>query len=241
MSDWLKKRVLFIKLIFLAFLLLIVYTHLNYSSFKQKKLLEMGNKLAWREGVLYPPRGRIVDANNKSIAWSERYYDFVINKKYCEKKYLENINNALTDLRVDILPSIPQEKVTLQSLNDDIVIVYGIKPDVNLKQLMAQISDYKFFRVKPRLVRLVIDHKSIKKMIGKTAIKDGKMVGISGLELKFDKILSGEATHYKVMLNRSRKWITETFEAYQGVKSQDIVLKQTIAELLNYKNGENSK
>ncbi len=241
MSDWLKKRVLFIKLIFLAFLLLIIYTHFNFSYFKRKELLEMGNKLAWREGILHPPRGRIVDSNNKSIAWSERYYDFVINKKYCEEQYIDKINNALQDLKINILPSIPQEKINLQILNDDPVIVYGIKPDINLEQLLAQVSYYKFFEVKPRLVRLVIDHKSIKKMIGKTTVRDGEMIGVSGLELKFDKVLSGEPTHYKVMLNRRREWITETFEVDKGVKPQDVILKKTIAELLNYKKSGNAK
>ena len=213
--------------------LLILYTHFSYAFINREELLKIGNKLAWREGILLPPRGRILDADHKKLAWTERYYDFVVKKQFCGKKYIKEINKALKILRKTVLKKIPNRVSSVESLKNDNVIVYGLKSDVDLKIINEKISHFKFFAIKPRLVRLVVDHNSVRQLVGETKCVGDKMIGISGLELKFDERLSGSPIYYKVMLNRKRQWISETFSTKTGKKPQDIVLKKTLVEILN--------
>ena len=232
MEQWLKKRYLIIKIIFLAILLFILYTHFNYAVINREELLKIGNKLAWRQGVLFPPRGRILDANKKKLAWTERYYDFIVKEKFCDEKYIEDINRALKVLRKSTFKKIPPQNFTVRNLKNDNVIIYGLKPEVDLKEINNEINKFNFFAIKPRVVRLVVDHGIIKKIIGKTKNIDGKITGISGLELKYNEQLSGSPIYYKVMLNRKHQWISETFSTKDGKEPQDIILKKTLAEML---------
>ncbi|UDQ98518.1 hypothetical protein AAEX28_00170 [Lentisphaerota bacterium WC36G] len=232
MENNLGKRIFYLKIIFLLLLLIVLYTHFRYAFLERNKLLQLGNKLAWREGILYQPRGKIYDSDMNILAWTERYYDLVIKQDFCEKQNIDKINKVLNLIRKSLVPEIPHKKFIIEDLQEDNVVVYGIKPEIDLKKLNEIIDNFEFFAIKPRIVRLIVDHKKIQKIIGKTKIVEGKIIGISGLELKHDKKLSGTPVHYKVMLNRKREWITETFSTSSSEKPENVVLEKNIAKLL---------
>ena len=87
--------------------------------------------------------------------------------------------------------------------------------------------------IKPRIIRIIIDHQKLNNIVGKVEIANKTMLGISGLEKKFNEELAGKPARFKIMLDREKNWIdTTTREVAKGKVGEDIVLNQTIEELL---------
>lgn len=205
---------------------LIAVSYLFYFAYiARDKYIKSGLKLAMRKGYYSAGRGRILDKNGVPLAWSERFFDLLLLKPPELPKFQQVLDNKLQHILSDIKPC--------HSVKPLSVIYYNIPPNkiATLEQLIHEFPDLKII---PRTERVVVNYPTIKKAVGKVAMRDGILCGISGFELQFNQTLSAKLGSYTVMLDRHKNFINGTWRLEK--KSQpgkDIRLKLSCAELKN--------
>ena len=89
-----------------------------------------------------------------------------------------------------------------------------LKNSLSPEEIVLYAREFRFFpevRIVPVIRRVVTGPPEIRERIGKTARNNaGEIVGISGLERKYDMELSGRAGRVIVMLDRNGNWCNET-------------------------------
>ena len=71
-----ERRLIFLLILLLVWSACASGALLYYSVYARERYLKAGQRLALRRGDFQATRGRILDRNGVSLAWSERYFDF---------------------------------------------------------------------------------------------------------------------------------------------------------------------
>ena len=86
-------------------------------------------------------------------------------------------------------------------------------------------------QIAPRIERKVVDYPKVKRQIGQVRFIKGRLVGISGLEKKYNVILSGTPGKYMIMLDRNKNWIKNSGKSLRlATPGRDIRLQLTVEE-----------
>lgn len=197
----------------------------HYSVGERQMLLKKSHPIAWRQAKLPARRGRILDRDGVVLAEDVFCCDLLLFRLPKEK---ERRKNLLKKLRVTAGEAEHPENL-------------GNLPAVWRKNLTAEeIAKFtRIFRGYPeihtagRLERRYNAAPIVQKQLGETIEDDEqKRYGISGLELKYDRELSGRDGKIRVMRDRNGSWIYETLQVIRQPKNgRDVRLDKTLAEL----------
>lgn len=218
-----KKRA---KIVFSALLIwtaICTVAFFYYGVIAREKYMKLGNKLARRELSYYPERGRILDENGIVLAWSQKYYDLHFNNLIDSPTRTEQIYKRVAE----IVPEARQPKPG----NMHSLMLRAIKPE-QLLALEQLIYLYQELQVSPRIERKVVDYPEVQAKIGKVKYVSGRLIGISGYEKKFNRLLSGTPGKFKVMLDRNKNWIKNSGKSIKmATPSKDLVLPYSLEEI----------
>lgn len=197
-----------------------------FSVIAREKYLNIGNKLALREGIYSAGRGSILDKNRKRLAWSEKYFDLFLIKSPHLPKFQKHLFKKLKLVLPDMKPFHEDE-------DSDIRLIYRNVPVRKIGNLSNLVHEYPSLKIIPRTERVVIDYPAVKHYIGRVEMVNGELCGVSGAELKYDDVLRGISGCYVVMLDRNKNWIKDTWrEIRKGVRGKDVILDKSLDELL---------
>lgn len=195
---------------------------LYYSVFARERYLESGQRLALRHGDFQASRGRILDRNGTPLAWSEKYFDLYIFEAKNGNDSPELIIRAVRRVVPDCEVAVISETTWL------LKTALTPRQILNLEPLMRS---YPELAIQARTERRTVDNPEVRSKIGKTADKNGTIIGISGAELTYNSQLNGISGTYEVMLDRRRDWIPGTWRLVKlAIPGQDIKLEFSIAE-----------
>lgn len=197
-----------------------------YSVFARQKYIELGNKIAVRQGTYYAGRGRILDKNDRVLAWSEKYFDLYLMSSEDDP----NIRSMTLRKVTEILPDAAFHRVK----DSDFLLKREISPEkiLALEPLLIKFPDLKIF---PRIERKAVDYTEVRNYIGRVEFRDGNQRGISGIEKEYDSILTGTAGIYEVMLDRHKNWVQGTWLLkLKAVSGNDVKLDVSIEEINNH-------
>ncbi len=185
----------------------------NLAVLRSEHYLKQGELIATYYGSIPAPRGRIVDADRVPLVWSEKYFDLY---------YLDDPANM------------PEELCTALSmivrLNKRNPLVYSLKPD-EIEKMAELLKGNSHLKIKMRVERIAIDSPKIRQQAGQLVTVNGETHGISGLELEHDAALAGQSGRFKVLLDRYRNWIANTYvELIAPQPGRDVVLNLKISD-----------
>ncbi len=196
-----------------------------YSVFARQKYIELGNKIAVRQGTYYAGRGRILDKNDRVLAWSEKYFDLYLMSSEDDP----NIRSMVVCKVAEIFPDAALHRVK----DSDFLLKREISPEkiLALEPLLTKFPDLKIF---PRTERRVVDYAEVRNYIGRVEFKEGNQLGVSGIEKDYDNILAGTCGIYEVMLDRHKNWVQGTWLLKRkAVPGNDVKLDVSLEEIKN--------
>jgi len=165
----LRNRNRIIIAVFLLWALLITCRLFFYTVYSRDHYLEEGNKHAWRSGVIPAARGRILDKNGQSLAWTQRYYDLTVDvyPDLCRAntKLIGELRGKLKGL----IPDDKREKYTKKNLTPSEIIL-----------LKDYLSKYQGVKIVPRLERQYVDYPEVRKMVGYVDTIEGCFFVVKG-------------------------------------------------------------
>ena len=165
---------------------------------------------SWQVGTLPGMRGRILDERGTPLVWSIRIFSLVYDANSGMGEFWQDLLSLAEIIPLDINLN-AQGEVEGELL---------LKNHLTAKEIMALqpfITDHYQFKIISRFERrYVTDDPSILEGIGKTVIKSGREVGISGIEAMYNERLTGIDGKYRVMVDSSRNWIPETWQELQA-------------------------
>ena len=188
-----------------------------------ERYIREGEKLARVHGRIPAPRGRILDCNGVPLAWSERYFDLCWQGRRGELPE-EGVLQQLQRI-------VPEAALPVAKSDEAELLCRGISPD-RLRRLESLVKAGKGFRIVQRWERMTVSSLRIRRRPGTVMLLEGELVGQSGLELEFDSLLRGKAGEFRVLLDRYRNWIPESWELLRNpVPGRDIKLNVAAEEL----------
>ena len=195
----------------------------HYSVSARGKYLDMGDKLAWKEGTIPAPRGRILDKDGKALAWTEKYFDLLLISTRNMNIQRENeILSELAGLLVSEPRKIDEETVLLKK---------NLSPE-EIVLLDMVIGKYPELKIASRNERRYIDYSRVRTILGNVKVEDGRLSGTCGLEHKYDKMLSGSEGFYVVMLDKQGGWVRGTWKLLRKPRQgNDLILEKSVEEL----------
>ena len=196
-----------------------------YSVFARQKYIELGNKIAVRQGTYYAGRGRILDKNDRVLAWSEKYFDLYLMSSEDDP----NIRSMVVCKVAEIFPDAALHRVK----DSNFLLKREISPEkiLALEPLLTKFPDLKIF---PRTERRVVDYAEVRNYIGRVEFKEGNQLGVSGIEKDYDNILAGTCGIYEVMLDRHKNWVQGTWLLKRkAVPGNDVKLDVSLEEIKN--------
>ena len=198
-----------------------------YSVLARQKYLEMGNRLAMRQGYYYAGRSRILDKNDRVLAWSERYFDLYL---MCSEED-PNIQQMSLDKVREILPDAAFIRV-----KEAVFLLKREVPPEKIIELEPLLTKFPDLKILPRTVRKVVDYMEVRNYVGYVELKDGRPFGVSGIEKEYDSRLAGTIGVYEVMLDRHKNWVPETWRLKsKAVPGKDVKLGLSLDEIKNIK------
>jgi penicillin-binding protein 2 len=194
-----------------------------YAVIAKDKYIKLGNKIACRELLYYPERAKILDKNGITLAWSEKYYDLYYNNLTDSKQRAEILSNRVEE----ILPMAKE----ISSTKIQSIIFQSLSPK-QISSLETLIYSFQELEIKTRLERKSVNYPQIQAQIGKVKYIKGRLVGIDGFEKEHDKILSGDPGKYKIMLDRNKNWIKNSFKILQtATPGKNVKLSLSLDEM----------
>jgi cell division protein FtsI/penicillin-binding protein 2 len=218
-----KKQADIIILCLAVWALICIAMFFYYSVIAKEKYISLGNKIARRELLYYPERSKILDKNGVVLAWSEKYYDLYYNNLTDSPKRIEIIYGRI----INIFPY--AKKPSPNEIHS--ILLRAIQPN-QILALEKSIYLYQELQITPRVERKVVDYPNVQANVGKVKFVKGQLVGISGLEKLYNKILSGTPGKYKIMLDRNKNWIKNSGKSIKlAMPGKDIQLDFTLEEI----------
>lgn len=188
-----------------------------------ERYIREGEKLARVNGRIPAPRGRILDRDGVVLAWSERYFDLC----WQGAAGAPPDGGQLSRLRAVV----PEATLPVAETGELELLFRGLSPD-RIRQLEPLVKSGGGFRIVQRWERMTVSSVQIRRRLGRVELREGELAGLSGLELEFDSLLRGKAGTFRVLLDRCRNWIPESWELLREPEAgRDIKLNVT-AEML---------
>lgn len=185
-----------------------------------------GEEAARYEGVIPPPRGRIVDCGNVPLAWTERYFDLVWIGAEGEVP-----DDAEWQSLSEILPGLRRFPAAGQAGEEPRLICRKLAVSELLK-LEPLVKRDPRLKIVSRLERITVGSPAVRRKLGAVEEIDGLLRGVSGLELEYDALLRGRPGRFRVMLDRCRNWIERSWELLEEpLPGQDVKLSESVAML----------
>jgi cell division protein FtsI/penicillin-binding protein 2 len=216
-----KNRNRIIITVFIIWAFFITFRLFYYTSYSREYYLEAGNKNAWRNGTIPAARGRILDKNGLPLAWTQRYYDLVVDvyPDLCRSNSV--LLNELNGKIHGLLPDEKREKYVKK----------GLSPS-DMLFLRDYMEKYRGVKIIPRLERRYVDYPEVRKVLGKVDMHDGRYYGLGGAEQEYDSELNGTDGIYVVMLDRYRKWIPGTWKLKTEMQpGKDVMLENSLEDI----------
>jgi cell division protein FtsI/penicillin-binding protein 2 len=189
----------------------------------RERHIETGEKLAWRQGVFPASRGRILDKNGKTLAWSERFFDLYLEK---EPEGQARRNALRAELKT-VLGGYYEES------QGGMAPIKKALPPETVSALSGLLSTYPELKLMSRVERRCIDYPEVREYIGRAETRDGVMAGVSGAELALDKQLRGENGSYVVMLDKNNHWVSGTWKLGRDARNGlDITVDKSLEEII---------
>lgn len=212
-----RRRMNLLLLLFAVWLALAMARAFYFSVPGRAEALQRGEESAKISGVLLAPRGRILDAKGAVLAWSERYFD------------------------LELLPGgvlTAEERNELQKLLGPDRLSDGeiLCPNLTAAEFTALSSlireKNKKMRISSRIVRMCVSRADLRRILGECAWINGELVGISGIELRYDARLRGSRGQFEVLLDRYRNWIDRSWRLVKNPRPGEDIWLQCDADHL---------
>lgn len=218
------KIVLVLFAIWLAAILVMLF---RIGVIQRDRYQDPGNSIAVRQFFIHPMRGTILDKNQTPLAWSTVYYDLTMDYSSCTPETRQKIFDRLITV-------IPEFSTTCTNDGDEgIVPVYQDLTPEQLTQLIPLVEEFPVLAVRPRVDRAVYDDPAVRKLLGTVANNENCLTGISGLEKKYDKVLTGTAEIFEIIVDRFGKPILSTRKILQyPVPGKDVILQFTVDDII---------
>jgi len=196
-----------ILLFFLFLWAALVAAHLFfYSVIARDKYIERGNAIALREGPIPAKRGKLLDKNGKTLAYTEIYIDLCIDNipeyPFYRSKLEKNIKNYFPYF-------------SFKENEDEVCLKKNLSPidQVQLYNLIRKCPEVVF---KTRKKRIYISEKTAKYL---------QDIGI-------EECTHGKNGTFSVMADRNGKWIPGTWEEkIKPLNGTDIKIELTLDQL----------
>ena len=194
---------------------------------EQDKYLLLSDKNRIRITPLFPKRGIFYDRNGNELALNSSNFKLTYSSGSAlpDQVLIKKISNELS-LNNDQIAKINKR------IFDKKLKKIEIKENLTIDEISALNflnDDLESFLIEDNSKRSYINSKSFSHLIGYTGfINDSnseslKTIGLSGLELKFDHILSGHLGYVKTEVNSEEKSI-RILEENKAINGQDVVL-----------------
>ncbi len=219
-----KRRTFIILLLFSLWTAALAVLLFYHGVVRRDTLLQEGIRLAWRTGKIPAGRGRILDRNGRALAWTERYFDLVVDKGELVGRHRD---------AAKVMASLSEKFPSLSRVEgaENLYRAKGLSPS-EMDSLGDYISRYSGIRISPRLERKYVDYENVRRQLGKTASIDGVLSGIDGIEKERDAELRGEDGIYMVMLDRYGRIIKGSSKVKKEMlPGKDVVLDKSIEEM----------
>ncbi len=192
-----------ILLFFLFLWAALVAAHLFYYSVIASELyIERGNALAERVGIIPAKRGKILDKNGIKVAWTEKYID----------------------LYIDEIPELPLHRNKLEREIRKYFINFTLTAktkDICLLKNLSPIDQVQLYPLIKKFTEIIFKERKERKYIS-----EDFRSSIRNIEQKYDKKLKGKNGVFKVMADRTGKWIPGTWEEKrEPVHGKDVILE----------------
>ena len=222
-----RKRQYVILVFFSVWALALCGMLFYYTIARGEELRAESRLLAWREGLMDAVRGSIFASDGTLLAWTELHYDLVLDPhklKYdsralsaVEKMFGGRMNRIERGVEYPFVLVRALRIAELKTVNDVLLPRY---PELSIR---------------PRFARMRVDYAEVRELIGECGTThENLMCGVSGLEKKYDSVLSGVPCRYKVMLDAKGRWFGGTLKILSsGSAGKDVTLEQDLETLKN--------
>ncbi len=189
--------------------LLILLRLAQFMVFDRERYLEAMYREAVFEGVVPAGRGRILDRDNRPLAWSDRVFalHWRVPRDAAQASALLAILEAEPWLTATLPRPLPSTALgTRLELARDLPAERAVR----LEALADQVPG---MEISSGFRRHLAPEPGWREYIGRVAHgSDGSEVGISGIEREYDDILRGLPGTFHVMLDKDGRWLPETWQ-----------------------------
>ncbi|HJO95460.1 MAG TPA: hypothetical protein QF753_18830 [Victivallales bacterium] len=217
--DIRTKRIKLLLILFITWLILIFiiqYSHPYKSSNK--------SKLQKYIGIIIPDRGKIIDKNGKILSSYTKYYNLYIKNKINSNKLIYIRNK---------LQKILYNTEFTKTLNNSYILVKNNITQNEIFNISNLLKEYQYLEIKTVFKQNNFSSSQLKKYIGSAKFANNKWIGISGLEKKYNSLLSGRNGIYTVMISPKGQWLKTTWELKtKPVSGENLYLKNSKKDLL---------
>ncbi len=230
--NCIKKRAKFIFIIFCIWLIIILAYLSYFCIFARQEYIAKSDKMALRTKIIPASRGCLFDSKGIKLAWTERYYNLYLRLQNLTRKKKIKIYDKL----IKIYPSL--NKNLIIDSNGKILIKKCLTPN-ELKSSLTLLDNIPSLDIELRFTRHYINIPEIKEYIGTANFINGKWIGISGIEEKYNKFLNGEDGLYIVMLDKKGQWIEGINNTKKTmIPGNDFYLKESIDDIIKTLNSK---
>jgi len=187
-----------------------------FTVFAQDEYLAAGERISQRVGRIPSTRGRIMSSTGAVLAWSEMRTDLIVNtvpESSFRRSFLERrVGKFIPGFSFD-------------SMESEMAIKKDLPPRelIRLYPLVLRYLEFEFFR---RVIRRHAPGED-EGLIGDTVEEDGRLVGISGYEKRYDRRLRGLDGEFRVMVDKTGRWIPGTWrETVKPRNGHDVVVRE---------------
>ena len=203
--------------------------------FRRDELRKKSEKISWRTGVIPVLRGRILDKSGLPLAWTEMEKDAVLDALPKNRRLKEALLREIGE----IAPPGPDENRKAFPL----VVIRNLTP-AQMEKWADLVRRYPAsVSIRTRILRKRVEYLTVRDTLGECAVdENGIQSGVSGLEKEYDDVLSGRPGRFRVMLDRSGRWIADSLRIEDsGEPGKDVILETTLREMNGEKAGSHAE
>ncbi len=216
-----KLRLLIPAIFFALWAGAVVFRHFQLAGPRREAVLQQGTRLSLIQRTYPPVRGRLLDAGGTPLAWSERYFDLEWHEEIAPGQQTLTELSGFLGFRLEPEPAEADRKWILKR---DLLPMELLKANQILSQHPSLV-------IRPRLERIRVNIEDLREKIGKTELRHGELVGVSGWEAEYDELLRGVPGKFEVLLDRRRQWIDSSWKLLQkAVPGRDVRVPYQLEE-----------
>jgi len=222
--NWRPSRRGILLLLAILFAVLAASRLFYFSVIRHDELVQASRKLAMRRGTVDAPRGRILTEDGLVLAQTQFISEYWLKFLPSEPGRAEKLRRFL---KKEFEFTLPENPIT------PMLIARCVSPDESaVKARIKALSAWP--EIQTRNIHQRIQAKGYETIVGRFGYEASKFSTygpprriLSGLELKYDKVLTGTPGFFTVMVDRSGNWIPGTvkFER-EPVAGKDVVVKR---------------